>query len=134
MGIELKYVHYMPQKLLPNVLYVSTKFRTAAHLCACGCGNKVRTPLTPTEWRLSVSKLGPSLEPSIGSWQLECRSHYWIQEGEVVWSNQWTDTQVVLGRICEDAQRQAYYRNTPEAPLSLWAKIWGWLKNLWSGR
>ena len=52
MKIELQRVHYMPKELKPGVLYVSEEFGAAAHLCACGCGAKIRTPLGPTEWTL----------------------------------------------------------------------------------
>lgn len=38
-------VGFMPAQLEPGILYVSKKYRTAAHLCACGCGEKVRTQL-----------------------------------------------------------------------------------------
>jgi len=42
---QIEHVHSMPKELSPGILYVSEEFRTAAHLCACGCGSKVRTPL-----------------------------------------------------------------------------------------
>lgn len=130
MEIDLEYVHYMPKQLMPGVLYVSREFKTAAHLCACGCGSKVRTPLTPTEWRLTVSKRGPTLTPSIGNWQLECRSHYWIQDGDFVWSNQWTETQIEKGRQNEDFRRRKYFSEAPENKVGLVALIWGWIKSL----
>lgn len=44
---RLERVGYMPKQLEPAVLYISQEFETAAHLCACGCGVKVRTPLGP---------------------------------------------------------------------------------------
>lgn len=49
MNIRLERVHFMPTALEPRVLYVSEEFGAAAHLCACGCGSKIRTPLGPTE-------------------------------------------------------------------------------------
>ena len=61
----------MPQDLRPGVLYVSEEFGAAAHLCACGCGEKVSTPLGPTEWSLEETGGGPTLRPSVGNWQLE---------------------------------------------------------------
>src|SRR5215208_1832321 len=109
MKIELQRVHYMPKELEPGVLYVSEKFGTAAHLCACGCNSKVRTPLGLTEWTLEETDSGPSLWPSIGNWQLPCQSHYWISRGEVIWSNKWTPQQITAGRRMEEVRRQAYY-------------------------
>ena len=46
--IKLERVQYMPKQLSPGILYVSEKYSVAGHLCACGCGNKVITPLGPT--------------------------------------------------------------------------------------
>ena len=105
----LQSVQYMPKLLDPGILYVSEDFHTAAHLCACGCGQKVRTPLGPTEWGVRVASHGPTLRPSVGNWQLPCKSHYLITNGSVQWSNQWTDKQIQSGRQKENARRSAYY-------------------------
>src|SRR5712691_897955 len=109
MKIELQRVHYMPKELRPGVLYVSEEFGTAAHLCACGCGAKIRTPLGPTEWALEETSNGPTLRPSIGNWQLPCQSHYCIYQGEVVWAAKWTTEQIAAGRYAEEKRRRAYY-------------------------
>lgn len=107
--IRLQQVHYMPKQLEPGILYVSEEFKVAGHLCACGCGNKVITPLGPTEWSVKVTPRGPSLWPSIGNWQLPCRSHYIIGEGRINWSTAWSPAQVEAGRNREEARRQSYY-------------------------
>lgn len=65
--ISLLRVEYIPKVLEPGVLYVAEKFDTAAHLCACGCGSKINTPLGPTEWSFKETVKGPSLYPSIGN-------------------------------------------------------------------
>jgi hypothetical protein len=106
---ELQSVHYMPKLLEAGILYLSEEFNTAAHLCACGCGQKVRTPLGPTEWTVRNDARGPTLRPSIGNWQLPCKSHYLITNGTVQWSNQWTDKQIHAGRQKEHARRAEYY-------------------------
>ena len=69
MKIELQRVQYMPKELKQGVLYVSEEFGAAAHLCACGCGSKIRTPLGPTEWAFEETDNGPTLCPSVGNWQ-----------------------------------------------------------------
>ena len=74
MKFEMRSVEFMPKDLENGVLYVSQKYRTAAHLCACGCGEKIRTPLGPTEWSVEMGAAGPTLYPSVGSWQRPCRS------------------------------------------------------------
>ena len=47
------FVMSFPDKLEAGKLYVSMEFASVAHLCACGCGAEVVTPLSPTDWMLS---------------------------------------------------------------------------------
>lgn len=108
-NIRLEKVHNMPKTLEPGVLYVSAEFKTAAHLCACGCGEKVRTPLTATEWSFKETRTGPSLYPSIGNWQKPCRSHYWITSGRIVWAGHWTEEEILSGRAYEQEKREQHY-------------------------
>lgn len=68
-----------------GILYVSGKYRTATHLCACGCGKKVVTPLKDGFWTLTQGGAGPTLSPSIGNFDIPCRSHYFIRNGDVIW-------------------------------------------------
>lgn len=110
MRYKTEKVHFMPKQLQPGVLYVSEEFFTAAHLCACGCGTKIRTPLGVTEWSITESPKGPTLWPSVGNWQQRCRSHYVIKNGKVLWAEQWTEEQVTAGRVRENRRRQVYYQ------------------------
>jgi hypothetical protein len=75
MRFDLQRVRYIPAELRPGVLYVSKEFSIAVHLCACGCGTKIRTPLGPTEWSVKKTAKGPTLDPSVGNWQEPCQSH-----------------------------------------------------------
>lgn len=85
-ALTLRRVHYMPEVLEPGVLYVSEEFDVAIHLCACSCGNKIVTPLGMGGWSFEMQGEEPTLRPSIGSWQIPCRSHYWITRGSIVWA------------------------------------------------
>ena len=114
----------MPKVLEPGVLYVSQEFKTAAHLCACGCGEKVRTPLGPTEWKLTEAPNGPTLYPSIGNWQQPCRSHYWIRRGEIVWAEDWSEEQVEFGRQHEMNRRRHYYDKPYPVGRPWWRRLW----------
>ena len=127
--INLVRVYYIPKTLEPGVLYVSEEFGAAVHLCACGCGAKVSTPLGPTEWTLAETGSGASLNPSIGSWQLPCRSHYWIRRGEIVWSGDWTPDQVVAGRRAEEERRRAYYDALDRKRRGILRRLWHWVKD-----
>ena len=125
MRIKLLRVHYMPKTLAPGVLYVSEEFGAAAHLCACGCGAKVRTPLGPTAWSLEESRSGvPTLRPSVGNWQLPCRSHYLINNGEVVWAESWSSEKISTGRRAEEERRSAYYDAHNQQHLGVFQRFW----------
>jgi hypothetical protein len=129
MKIELQRVQYMPKQLEPGVLYVSEEFGAAAHLCACGCGSKVRTPLGATRWVLEDTASGPTLRPSIGNWQLACQSHYWIERGEVVWAPKWSTEQIAVGRLGEEKRRRAYYDALDRQRGGIPQRFWRWLKH-----
>ena len=123
---ELRKVQYMPAKLDPGVLYVAEEFGAAAHLCACGCGTTVRTPLD--RWSLTETRNGPTLHPSIGNWQEPCRSHYWIKRGEIKWAPKWTPEQIAVGRQREEERRRAYYEALDRKRAGKLARFWLWLK------
>ena len=130
MRIDLQHVYYMPKELKPGVLYVSKEFGAAAHLCACGCGSKIRTPLGPTEWMLEETDGRPTLRPSIGNWQQACQSHYWIRRGEIVWSDRWTAEEIAAGRRREEKRRRDYYDALDHEQGGIFQRLWRWLKTL----
>lgn len=87
-NINHMFVEFIPKKLDPGVLYISKRFSTASHLCCCGCGLEVVTPLKPAKWKLIEHNGTISLNPSIGNWSFPCRSHYWIRSGCIIWAEQ----------------------------------------------
>ena len=76
------------------MLYISRRYATASHLCCCGCGREVVTPLNPAKWRLTESKGAISLSPSIGNWSFPCQSHYLIERGAVRWAGAMSRKQI----------------------------------------
>jgi hypothetical protein len=83
------FVDQIPDTLEQGVLYVSEKYQTAIHLCACGsCGWKTVTPFhdARTGWQYTRDAQDRiTLRPSIGNFQMPCRSHYWVQGNRIVW-------------------------------------------------
>jgi hypothetical protein len=128
MKIRLENVQYMPKVLEPGVLYVSKEFSTAAHLCACGCGNKIRTPLGPTEWSVQATSAGPTMHPSIGNWQQPCKSHYVIWNGEIQWAGQWTAAQIAAGRADEQRRLKTYLKSQNANIGTPATRLWKWLR------
>jgi Family of unknown function (DUF6527) len=122
---ELRKVQYMPTELEPGILYVAEEFKAAAHLCACGCGSVVRTPLN--RWALVETEHGPSLHPSVGNWQEPCQSHYWIDGGKVRWAPKWSRSEIEVGRREEQERLEARYQK--HTKLRQW---WNRLKSFLS--
>lgn len=95
---EHRFIQSAPQTLEPGVLYVSIRHKSVLHLCACGCGHEVVTPLAPHRWRMSFNGETVSLEPSVGNSVLPCRSHYFITDNKVDWHRPMTDRAIEWAR------------------------------------
>jgi uncharacterized protein DUF6527 len=114
--IEPLFVAEIPGALDPGMLYISIDYDTVTHLCCCGCGNEVVTPLHPTRWSLTYDGETVSLHPSVGSWSLPCRSHYVIKKNRVLWAGPWSEDQIEAGRA-RDARALERYFSAREAPV-----------------
>lgn len=115
------FVGTFPSPLLAGIFYISTEYNTCAHLCACGCGDEVVTPLSPAQWSFFYDGKDISVWPSVGSWSLPCRSHYYIEDGQVRWSRQYSDDEIARNRardraaMCADHRVKARGASTPIA-------------------
>ena len=92
------FVDSVPHELEEGYLYVSLRYRTVTHLCACGCGVEVNTPLHPTGWAITYDGVRVSLWPSVGNWSEQCASHYLIDKNIVRWSRRWARAEILTGR------------------------------------
>jgi len=108
-GFEHRFMKYIPERLEERVLYVALEFATVSHLCFCGCGQEVVTPLSPTEWKLIYDGESVTLFPSIGSWSFACRSHYWIRNGRALPAPDWSEEEIQFGRKQAARERASYY-------------------------
>jgi hypothetical protein len=113
--LQHEFVEYIPKVLEDGTLYVSMIYATAAHKCCCGCGNKVVTPLTPTDWKLIYDGESISITPSIGNWSFPCQSHYWIKRGNIKWSNQWSSKEITAGRSRDQTAKKKHFQGTDTA-------------------
>ena len=107
--IRPKFVDLIPDNITEGVLYVSIRFATATHKCACGCSELVVTPIRPTDWTLIWDRDTISLWPSIGNWNFQCRSHYFIRKSKIVWVRKWSDSEIKSGRRIDKARKDRYY-------------------------
>jgi len=129
--VTFQFVEFIPtdQELEDGVVYVSTTYATAVHKCCSGCGNKVVTPISPTDWTLIFDGDTVSLDPSIGNWSLPCKSHYWITRNRVEWAAQWTRKQIEAGRAEDRRAKDAYFKaetatTTQTEPAKAEANFW----------
>lgn len=113
MTLQHRFVEHVPDVMEPGILYVSFTYCTAIHLCVCGCGNEVVTPISPVDWQLKFDGKSISLSPSIGNWNFECRSHYWIVKNKVRYASDWSEDQVARGRVGERIRKDKYFGEKP---------------------
>ena len=134
-----QFVEFIPEELQDGTLYVSMRFATVAHLCACGCRSKVVTPLKPTDWKLTFDGKTITLDPSVGNWSFPCRSHYWIRNNRVRWAEDWSQSRIDANKAHDRWAKQKYYRGEeavtpsaqpvrqkPDEKLAWWKKLWAW--------
>lgn len=140
--LAVEFAEFIPEEIQDGRLYVSIEHATVVHRCACGCGMEVVTPLSPTDWALTYDGETASLDPSIGNWDFECRSHYWVRKGRVVWSTSWTREQIDAGRGAGREAKRRYYGETDAAPVAhqpvsvdiapgFWSSVLRRLRALW---
>ena len=137
-ALRPEFVEFIPSHLEEGVIYISTEYETAVHLCCSGCGEKVVTPLTPTGWRLTSKNGTVTLYPSIGNWSFACQSHYWIRNNRIEWARGMTQAQIEAGRRQEWIEQQAYFDKQPvqavedetEPRIGFWRRASAWLSRV----
>lgn len=91
--VDFHFVEEMPTELDDATVYISIPYRMTAHMCLCGCGEKVVNPLRPNRWSLSYDGATISLDPSVGNSGIACKTHYWIRRNGVRWLPPMTERQ-----------------------------------------
>ena len=107
--IKHKFVDLIPDVIEEGVLYISIPYATTIHKCACKCGETVVIPIKPTDWTLIWNGETISITPSIGSWSLPCKSHYWIKKNKIVWSRRWSKREIKSGRVKDKKMKNRRY-------------------------
>ncbi len=117
--MQHRFVEIIPDAVEDDVLYISLKYCTAIHKCVCGCGNEVVTPISPTDWKLIFDGKTVSLSPSIGNWNFNCQSHYWIKRNEIVYAREWDKEEIQFGRANDEKRKAKYYNEENESVSSV---------------
>lgn len=139
--LKHEFVEVIPEQLEEGTVYVSVRYATVLHRCCCGCGSEVVTPLSPTDWKLIFDGETVTLSPSIGNWDLPCRSHYWIWDGQVEWSGEWPDGKIEAARrrdrLAAEARLAGVGRTesgdreqapAPQRTRGLWERLATWFR------
>lgn len=81
------FVVNIPKDIEDGILYVSEKFKTCIHNCACGCKNKVVLPFGKHEKHWEYKRINDliTIRPSVGNWSFPCKSHYYITNNNIDW-------------------------------------------------
>ena len=120
--LQHKFVEFIPDTIEDGTLYISIKYCTAIHKCACGCGNEVVTPLSPTDWKLTFDGKTISLYPSIGNWNFKCQSHYWITKNKIKYAEKWDKEEIQYGRNKDKKRKEDFYNEKTENNYSVLKK------------
>lgn len=125
------FVEFVPEDLEAATLYISVAYATVVHGCLCGCGSRIVTPLSPTDWRMTYDGETISLFPSVGNWSFACQSHYWIDHNRVRWARRMSPEKIQAGRDRDRRSKQAYYSEdtaaTEDPNASESSRPVGWL-------
>lgn len=140
--LEHRFVRNAPRELEPGVLYISMEYATAVHSCCCGCRERVVTPFTPTDWRITFDGESVTLNPSVGNWNQDCRSHYVIERNRVIECGRWSEERIDMERRRDKLAKATYYGRAatsgkldeqPKVPASdlghassLWSRVLAW--------
>lgn len=129
-SVTFEFVDYIPEQLEDGVVYIAPEFGTVIHLCCDGCGERVSTPLHPGQWTLTFDGQTISLSPSIGNWELPCKSHYFIRRNQVVWAGKWGAGRIARGAH-EDRQAVVQQPDSRQKTLpTLWSRFHSWVRRL----
>jgi Family of unknown function (DUF6527) len=127
--IKHEFVEFIPEVLSPGVVYVSIPYATAAHICFCGCGQKVVTPLSRQGWSVTFDGESVTLHPSVGNYALPCQSHYFIRDDQVVWARRLSREEIDADRLRDGLMpdRDRLSNGIDERQIGFGRRFWQWL-------
>jgi len=137
LSIDPRFVEFIPDQLEDGALYISVQFNTVVHKCCCGCGEEVVTPLSPVEWQLRTNDNLVTLYPSVGNWNFQCQSHYWIRNNHVIWAGAMSENKIRRVQERDRLDKELYIEQLNEDKINktrqqpMIYRVWSWLCNIW---
>lgn len=133
MKYRYQLVDRIPSELREGVVYHTEEFELAGFLCACGCGHRV-TLLVPDSHQVLDERGFATIRPSIGVFDAECKSHYFISTGEVEWLPAFTSAQsarIMHAQIARHTSRDIrpapWWERASGTMLNMLKKVWRYI-------
>ena len=82
--VTVEYVDTVPDHMIQDIIYVSYKYKSAMHLCLCGCHHKAVTPFNAkfgSNWTITIVDDKVTFTPSILNTNCPNNCHYVITDG-----------------------------------------------------
>ena len=117
-----QFVKSFPTPMDPGVLYISSTYSTAGHICPCGCGREVVTKLSPARWKI-IFDGEISLKPSVAAMGLPCNSHYFITRGQVDWHAKLDAVQAARAQVADRRALEDHRVPPPTPAIPWWARL-----------
>ena len=114
-SVEPIFLAVIPAELESAKLYISIEYGSVLHLCCCGCGRTVSTPLSPVQWRITYDGQCVSLHPSVESDGFPCESHYVIRSNRVDWVEHLPKESAQSRRLADHRAVEAYFESRTPA-------------------
>ncbi|WP_345846740.1 DUF6527 family protein [Shewanella algae] len=124
------FVEFIPENIEQGKLYISETYKTAIHKCCCGCGEEVVTPLSPADWQLKKGVNTVSLYPSIGNWNYECKSHYFISNNKIIWARKFNQKQIQAVQTRDRMDKQRYIEQKNKVRPTTMLRTSNWFINV----
>ncbi|MBO2634965.1 hypothetical protein I6M48_21060 [Shewanella algae] len=124
------FVEFIPENIEQGKLYISETYKTAIHKCCCGCGEEVVTPLSPADWQLKKGVNTVSLYPSIGNWNYECKSHYFISNNKIIWARKFNQKQIQAVQTRDRMDKQRYIEQKNKVRPTTMLRTLNWFINV----
>ena len=94
-SMRLEEMEFLPDNSMLDhgIMYFSAKYQVAKHICVCGCGEVSATPMVEqfgqekhdkNAW-IIIDKYPLTIDASFHH-RFNCRSHYSIKKGYIVWN------------------------------------------------
>lgn len=77
----------------------------------------------PQDWSLEIKGERPTVCPSVGNRLLDCKSHYYIRDGRIIWLAPMTEREVERSLCRDEEHRERYFSARRSWVKRLWVRL-----------